>query len=349
MRGQEHILGADDAEMARGTKSWRAGVVVGLSILLGGWACTSSYRPVQAQSAKALIAGGRSIFGLTVEPGVSSSSALFETDGQWLLVWSDEFNQQDGSAPDPAKWTFDEGVGNNGWGNNELEYYTTRSKNVVIIDGNLVITALRESFTESSGMKRNFTSARLKTRELFSQQHGRFEARIKIPAGPGLWPAFWLLGSNIRSVGWPSCGEIDIMENKEAPTIHGTIHGPGYSGDNGISSTYTLVAGHRFSDDFHIFAVEWEPNAIRFFVDNDLYAIRTPADLPKGAQWVFDHPFFILLNLAVGGNWPGPPDSTTPFPAHMLVDYVRVYKRSNNEPAAFAPVVCKNAKRLAVC
>jgi len=349
MRGQKHIFGADDAEMARRTKSWRAGVVVGLSILLGGWECSSVYRPVQAQSAKVLIAGGRSTFALTVEPDVSSSSAHFDGNSQWVLVWSDEFNQQDGSAPDPARWTFDEGVGNNGWGNNELEFYTTRSKNVVIIDGNLVITALWESFTDSSGVTRNFTSARLKTRELFSQQYGRFEARIKIPAGPGVWPAFWLLGSNIKSVGWPSCGEIDIMENKEAPTIHGTIHGPGYSGDNGISSTYTLAAGHRFSDAFHIFAVEWEPNAIHFFVDNDLYATRTPADVPKGAQWAFDHPFFILLNLAVGGNWPGPPDSTTPFPAHMLVDYVRVYRRSNNQPAAFAPVVCKNAKRLAVC
>jgi hypothetical protein len=186
MRDQEHIIGLENAEMARGTKSWRVGILVGLLILLGGWRWTSAYRPIQAQSAKALIASGRSTFGLTVEPGVSSSSALFETDGQWLLVWSDEFNQQDRSAPDPAKWTFDEGVANNGWGNNELEYYTTRSKNVVIIDGNLVITALRESFTDSSGVKRNFTSARLKTRELFSQQYGRFEARIKIPEGPGL-------------------------------------------------------------------------------------------------------------------------------------------------------------------
>lgn len=126
------------------------------------------------------------------------------------------------------------------------------------------------------------------------------------------------------------------MESKEPSTMHGTIHGPGYSGDNGISSAFTLSSGQRFADDYHIFAVEWEPNEVRFYVDKDLYATRTQADLPKGAQWVFNHPFFILLNLAVGGNWPGPPDSTTIFPASMRVEYVRVYQLSNTQPAAFA-------------
>jgi beta-glucanase (GH16 family) len=325
--------------MARGTKSWRVGVVVGLSFLLGVWESTSAHISVQAQSAKPLINGGRSIHAIITEPGAISSSVPFDSKRQWALVWGDEFDQRDGSPPDPAKWTYDEGVGNNGWGNKELEYYTNRSKNVVIQNGNLVITAHQENFSDSSGVTRNFSSARLKTRDLFSQQYGRYEARIKVPPGPGLWPAFWLLGNNNNVVGWPSCGEIDIMENKEASTIHGTIHGPGYSGDNGITSAYTLAGGKRFADDYHIFAVEWEPNAIRFYVDSDLYATRTPADLPKGAPWAFDHPFFIILNLAVGGKWPGPPDSTTVFPASMLVDYIRVYHMVYNNSAARPPVV----------
>lgn len=264
-----------------------------------------------------------------------------KTGDAWTLVWSDEFNQKDGAAPDPTKWNYDEGVGNNGWGNNELEYYTSRPQNISIHNGNLVITAIREDYVDPSngGGVRKFTSARIKTRELFSQAYGRFEARIKIPAGAGLWPALWMLGDNIRSVGWPACGEIDVMENigKELSMVHGTIHGPGYSAAAGISSPYVLTGGRRFADDYHLFVVEWEPNAIRFYVDNDLYATRTPADLPSGAGWVYDHPFFILLNLAVGGNWPGPPDVSTTFPATMLVDYVRVYQRANPLNASDSP------------
>ncbi len=254
-----------------------------------------------------------------------------KTDGTWTLVWSDEFNQPDGSPPDPTKWSYHEGVGNNGWGNNELEYYTSRPQNISIQNGNLVITAAQEHYTDSAAVMRAFTSARIKTRAQFAQAYGRFEARIKIPGGAGLWPAFWMLGDNIKLVGWPACGEIDVMENigKELSTVHATIHGPGYSAAAGISSPYELPGGRRFADDFHLFAVEWEPNSIRFYVDNDLYATRTPADLPSGAKWVYDHPFFILLNLAVGGNWPGPPELTTSFPASMFVDYVRVYQRSN--------------------
>jgi beta-glucanase (GH16 family) len=260
-------------------------------------------------------AAGATAYAITAH-AESSSDKPSKTDDGWVLVWSDEFNQQDGY---------------NGFGNNELEYYTKRPNNVVIQNGNLVITARRETYTDSSGVTRNFTSARLRTQELFSQAYGRFEARVKIPFGPGIWPAFWLLGNNIKSVGWPACGEIDIMENigKELSTVHGTIHGPGYSAAKGISSAYVIPDGRRFADDFHVFAVEWEPNTIRFYVDNDLYATRTPADLPGGSQWVYDHPFFILLNLAVGGNWPGPPDAATSFPASMLVDYVRVYQQSN--------------------
>jgi beta-glucanase (GH16 family) len=247
----------------------------------------------------------------------------------WTLVWSDEFDGEDGSAPDPANWTYDTGVGSNGWGNHELEYYTSRSpENVVIQNGNLVITALRETYTGPDGITREYTSARLKTQDLFSLAYGRFEARIQIPYGQGLWPAFWMLGDNIRDVGWPASGEIDIMENigREPSAVHGTIHGPGYSGGSGIGASYTLPDDQRFADDFHVFAIEWEPGAIRFYVDDTLYKTTTPDNLPAGRAWVFDHPFFLILNVAVGGDWPGNPDSTTVFPQTMLVDYIRVYQ-----------------------
>jgi beta-glucanase (GH16 family) len=244
----------------------------------------------------------------------------------WTLVWSDDFNGPDGSRPDPAKWKFE--IGGNGWGNHELEYYSDRPVNSFLRGGNLVIQALQEKFTGPDHVTRDYTSARITTQSLFDQAYGRFEARIKIPRGRGLWPAFWLLGNDIGKVGWPACGEIDIMENigKEPSLVHGSMHGPGYSGDRGYTSEYKLPGGVRFSDDFHVFAIEWEPKLVRFFVDQELYATFTPARLPTGMNWVFDHPFFIILNVAVGGDWPGPPDSTTAFPQTMLVDYVRVYK-----------------------
>jgi beta-glucanase (GH16 family) len=247
---------------------------------------------------------------------------------QWVLSWSDEFNLLNGSTVDRTRWTPQ--AGGNGWGNHELEYYTNRLKNVYIKDGNLVIMARREKYTGADKVTRSYTSARLQTKRKSSQAYGRFEARIKLPYGQGIWPAFWLLGNDMDKVDWPDCGEIDIMENvgHERSAVHGTIHGPGYSGGGGISATYTLAGQRRFSDAFHVFAVEWEPNAIRFYVDKDLYATRTPADLPAGKKWVFDHPFFILLNLAVGGDWPKYPDRSTVFPQTMLVDYVRVYQRS---------------------
>ncbi len=260
--------------------------------------------------------------------GGPSTSAPAAGSAKWTLVWSDEFNGTDGSAPDPTRWDFD--IGGGGWGNNELEYYTSRPVNAQIQGGMLVIQALKETYTGGDGVTRDYTSARLKTVGRFTQSYGRFEARIKIPYGQGLWPAFWMLGSNIGQVGWPTCGEIDIFENigREPTIIHGTVHGPGYSGSGGISGAYTLPNDARFADDFHLFAVEWDPAAIRFYVDNTLYKTVTPADLPASTTWVFDHPFFLLLNLAVGGDWPGSPDSTTVFPQTMLVDYVRVYQKS---------------------
>lgn len=244
----------------------------------------------------------------------------------YVPTWSDEFNGPDGSLPDPKKWVIETGGG--GWGNNELETYTNRPQNVHIQNGNLVVTSIKETFKGVDGITRPYTSARIKTAKLFEQKFGRFEARIKIPEGQGMWPAFWMLGNDIGKVGWPACGEIDIMENigKEPGIVHGTIHGPGYSGDKGPSAAYTLPSG-KFADDYHVFAAEWEPSAVRFYVDDHLYLTRTPADLPAGTKWVYDHPFFILLNVAVGGDWPGSPDQTTVFPQTMQVDYVRVYEK----------------------
>jgi beta-glucanase (GH16 family) len=258
----------------------------------------------------------------------AAAGAAFPQDekSQWTLVWSDEFDGPDGSRPDPAKWKFE--VGGNGWGNHELEYYTNRPENSFIRGGNLVIQALKENFTGPDHVTREYTSARMTTQGLFEQAYGRFEARLKIPRGQGLWPAFWLLGNDIGRIGWPGCGEIDIMENigKEPSMVHGSLHGPGYSGDRDYTSEDKFPGGVHFFDDFHVFAIEWEPKAVRFFVDQELYATFTPARLPAGMKWVFDHPFFVILNVAVGGDWPGPPDSTTVFPQTMLVDYVRVYK-----------------------
>jgi len=190
---------------------------------------------------------------------------------------------------------------------------------------------IKETFT-GGGVTRNYTSARLVTRGKFEQAYGRFEARIKLPFGQGIWPAFWMLGNNINSVGWPTCGEVDIMENigREPFTNHGSLHGPGYSGGNPLTATFTLSNGEQFKDDFHVFAVEWEPREIRFYIDNTLYQMRRSSELSANQRWVYDHPFYLLLNVAVGGDWPGAPDATTIFPQTMMVDYVRVYTNDRN-------------------
>lgn len=240
------------------------------------------------------------------------------------LVMQDEFNTD--GAPTSAIWSYDLGTGNSltgaGWGNNELQYYTKRTENVKVENGYLLITAQKESYNESS-----YTSARLTTKGKFDQAYGRFEARIRLPYGQGMWPAFWLLGANIDEVGWPKCGEIDIMEyrGQEPTKLLGTVHGPGYSGGASITKSYSLL-NDRFDTGFHIFGIEWGPNYINYYVDNVLYNQITPADVP--GEWVFDHPFYIIINLAVGGNFVGNPNSQTVFPQTMLVDYVRVYQKN---------------------
>ncbi len=241
------------------------------------------------------------------------------------LLWHDEFDQPVGSGPDPKKWVHD--LGNNGWGNVELENYTDARQNSWVAndpdatDGKvLVIRAVRTGS--------QYTSARIKTMGKYSTLYGRVEARMKLPFGRGVWPAFWMLGSDIESVPWPACGEIDIMEvpGHEPGKLHGTAHGPGYSGDQGMTGAVTLPNGASFHDAYHIFAVEWSRDRIDWLLDGKVYHTCAPDRLPAGAKWVFnDGPFFILLNLAIGGKWPGYPDETTTFPQELRVDYVRVY------------------------
>ena len=248
----------------------------------------------------------------------------------WQLTWSDEFDAANGAPPDPANWNIV--TGGKGFGNNELETYTTRPANIHQENGNLIITAQKEEFTGSDGVSRHYTSARINTQHHFTQKYGRFEARIQLPSGKGIWPAFWLLGDDHEINHWPDCGEIDILETIGVrDTMYSTIHGPGYSGSKGLSTKYTLPAGLQVDNAFHLYAVEWAPNDIKFFFDNRLIVERTPTDLPPGTKWVYDHPFFLLLNLAVGGNWPGSPDDTTVFPQRMLVDYVRVYSKASSK------------------
>lgn len=233
----------------------------------------------------------------------------------WQLVWHDEFATA--GAIDDTKWTYD--LGASGWGNNELQNYTSETANVSIADGALKITAIKN--------RNSFTSARINTKGLFEQAYGRFEARIKMPYGPGIWPAFWLLGANIETAPWPNCGEIDIMEfrGQEPHLIHGSVHGPGYSAGAAITQPYGFENA-RFDTDYHVFAIEWTEDYIYYFVDDVLYQEIKPEDLT--GEWVFDHPFFIILNVAVGGDYVGFPTSETPFPQTMYVDWVRVYAKA---------------------
>ncbi len=242
------------------------------------------------------------------------------------LVLDEDFDTD--GAPNPEIWGFDIGTGPNGdgWGNQELQYYTDRPDNVRVENGFLLITAREESFANSP-----YTSARLLTQDRFEQEFGRFEARIRLPFGQGIWPAFWMLGADIDENPWPGAGEIDIMEYRgQEPTILiGSVHGPGYSGGDAISKEFTLE-NDRFDTGFHIFGIEWGPNFINFYVDDVLYNQITPEDVDEETDgegvWVFNKPFYILMNLAVGGTFVGSPNAETQFPQTMIVDYVRVYE-----------------------
>ena len=256
----------------------------------------------------------------------------------WTLAWSDEFSGANGAAPNPANWGYD--LGGGGFGNNEWQYYTdSRDNSALDGSGNLVITALTNTnpaniCTAASptgpGGPCYATSARLLSAGKQEFTHGRVEARLQIPKGQGIWPAFWMLGNDIFTTNpWPASGEIDIMENigkvGEQTKVYGTIHGPGYSGGSGIGQSYD-VSPTVLADDFHVYAIEWEPTMIRWYLDGYNYFTATDQMIPSGTDWVFNKPFFIIMNLAVGGNWPGYPDGTTVMPQTMKVDYVRVYQ-----------------------
>jgi beta-glucanase (GH16 family) len=242
----------------------------------------------------------------------------------WELVWSDEF---DGDTINPSNWTYD--IGGWGWGNGEAQYYTDRPENARVENGLLVIEARQEKFEE-----KYYTSARLITQGLQAFQYGRIEARIKVPPGAGLWPAFWLLGNDFDrhpddpfDSNWPHVGEVDIMEyvGREPELVMGTAHGPGYSGAGGLGRWNRQE--YDIADEFHTFAVEWDENGISWFYDGEHYYTLTP-EIVGDREWVFDNEFFLLLNLAVGGQLGGTIGLDTKFPANLYVDYVRVYQRA---------------------
>ncbi|MGB5646535.1 glycoside hydrolase family 16 protein [Muriicola sp.] len=237
------------------------------------------------------------------------------------LSMQDEFDTD--GAPNSSIWGYDIGTGNNGWGNSELQYYTDRPENVTINNGVMIITAREESF-QGAG----YTSARLITKGKFEQTYGRFEARIRVPYGQGMWPAFWMLGvEDSPTEIWPFIGEIDIMEmrGQEPTKLIGSLHGPGYSAGQAISKEY-ILQNDRLDTRFHVYGIEWGPDYVNYYIDDVLYNQITPEDLPDGAEWVFDNDFYILINLAVGGTFVGSPNAETVFPQTMLVDYVRVYE-----------------------
>lgn len=249
--------------------------------------------------------------------------------GDWQEVWRDDFNGPAGAAPDDAHWN----VELRPFGQNEELDYDTNERTNSFQDGNgnLVIRALKEQYVDAQGVTSSqpFTSARLNTQGKVEQQYGKFEARIKLPAGgKGVWPAFWLLGNDVHEAGWPSCGEVDILEMRGSRPnlIDGSLHGPGYSGGNSYHHYYELTNGN-YGDAFHVFTFEWTPDGTRWLVDGDPYYVKTPESVAQsGQRWVYDHPFFIILNLAIGGIFDGDPDATTTFPQEMQVDYVSVSK-----------------------
>jgi beta-glucanase (GH16 family) len=241
-------------------------------------------------------------------------------------IWEEGFEGPAGAPPDPSRWSFDTGGG--GWGNEELQSYTARPENAELDgEGHLVITARREGYTGADGIHRAYTSARLQTLGKFEFTYGTLEARIQVPEGAGLAPAFWTLGNDAYEGrgGWPGCGEIDAMEvlGSEPGTVHGHVHGPWPAYPNGIGGD--AGAGGSLADGFHVYAVEWSPERISFRLDGRTYETVSRSQLPASAAWPFQRPNFILLNLAVGGAWPGAPSASTAFPARMLVDWVRVW------------------------
>jgi beta-glucanase (GH16 family) len=240
----------------------------------------------------------------------------------WELIWSDEF---DGATLDRSKWEFE--VNARGGGNNELQYYVTN--NVRVHDGQLVIEARKERYTGLDGA-RDYTSSRIRTKRKADWLYGRFDIRAKLPKGKGIWPAIWMMPTAEKYGGWPNSGEIDIMEvlGQEPGKVYGTLHYSRAGGRHTYTGTNTTLAAGSFADDFHVFRLDWETNAMRWYVDDRLYQTQTNwQSRADSFPAPFDQRFHLILNLAVGGNWPGNPNATTTFPQAMSIDYVRVYRR----------------------
>lgn len=279
-----------------------------MSLLLGG--CIPPARTLEPTIAEKTV------------PIAPTQTATPDPDS-WELVWSDEFDQPDDSVPDPQKWNYQQGGA--GWGNGELQHYTNARENAFIKDGMLLIKANQEYM-----MGRDYTSARLTTQFKGDWAFCRVEIRAKLPNTQGIWPAFWMLPTRARYGGGAVGGEIDIMEmvGSEPNRVYGTLHF-GNPAEHS-SGSYDLPSGKTFSDDFHVFAVEWEPTEIRWYMDGILFHSETEwfTTGRKDAQYPapFDQEFYLLMNVAVGGYWPGSPDETSVFPQTMYVDYVRVYQ-----------------------
>lgn len=287
------------------------------------------------------------ILGCTTVPEQDVGEEWEPASNDWQLVWSDEFNGPNGSAPDASKWAFFVRGCNY---NDEMQFYTDRRENSYLDGANLVIQALQEDYYDPDhAVTHSFTSARLETVGSMEQLYGAFEARINLPTGKGLWPAFWLLGNDYQTIGWPHSGEIDILElaGSRPANVSSALHAPGYcgGGDNewcsrpGLTKfSPPLVANASYADDFHVYRFEWGETGMRWLIDDVSYHERTRAGLEAiGLPWKFDHPFFLILNVAVGGAFDGNPDTTTVFPQQMLVDYVRVYTLPGTPPPSAGP------------
>ncbi len=253
----------------------------------------------------------------SVTPGHSSYDTSITVYPGYHLVWQDEFN---GNVLEEGDWNHE--TGGNGWGNHELEYYTPGNKNAFLQNGNLVIEARKEDLGN-----RNYTSARITTAGKHEFLYGRIDMRARLPVQPGMWPALWMLGNDIGVKGWPLCGEIDIMEliGKNPKQVVGSFHWKNDDGTEGTLNNRYSLSDADFSQDFHLYSLVWEKDGYEILVDNQVY-VKVKAGEIKAAYNPFNHPFFLIFNVAVGGDWPGPPDSSTQFPQKMYVDYVRVYQ-----------------------
>ena len=272
---------------------------------------------------------------LLIQPGMTLADAPAEEavfnpmPPGYGLTWQEAFEQPVGTPPNPAHWSYD--LGDNGWGNAEMQNYVDDLEHAQVVADPAATggTALQITLTyNGQGLAHgNFASARLLTQGKVEVQYGYVEARLHLPSGQGVWPAFWMLGTNIGEASWPACGEIDIMENRGDRTSRNdsSLHGPGYSGDSPLTGDYTLPDGQEFPGGYHTFGVLWEPDSVTSFVDGVPYATHTPDSIP-GKSWAYNHPFFFLVNVAVGGHFSGLPDETTVFPQTLRVDYIRVYQ-----------------------